>query len=150
MWTSLISRITNYEVPPILYQLFCVFFISCVVPAGHIVKISVYLYELSARSGQLVMVARITDVLNRETALASSLNPVNPWASKGEKQFKATGMTRVALPCLLSRPRPRARTSQRLLVDAVRVSIHLTPIDARQPWFASSPRRALPPCPQAP
>ena len=46
--------------------------------------------ELSARSGQLVMVARITDVLNRETALASSLNPVNPWASKGEKQFKAT------------------------------------------------------------
>lgn len=106
--------------------------------------------ELSARSGQLVMVARITDVLNRETALASSLNPVNPWASKGEKQFKATGMTRVALPCLLSRPRPRARTSQRLLVDAVRVSIHLTPLDARQPWFASSPRRTLPPCPQAP
>ena len=27
------------------------------------------------------MVARVTDVLNRESALASSLNPVNPWAS---------------------------------------------------------------------
>ena len=37
------------------------------------------------------MVARVTDVLNRESALASSLNPVNPWASKGEKQFKSTG-----------------------------------------------------------
>jgi hypothetical protein len=45
---------------------------------------------VSARS-TLIMVARITDVLNRESALASSLNPVNPWASKGEKQFKATG-----------------------------------------------------------
>ena len=35
--------------------------------------------------------AKVTDVFNRESALASSLNPVNPWASKGEKQFKATG-----------------------------------------------------------
>ena len=43
------------------------------------------------------MVARVTDVLNRESALASSLNPVNPWASKGEKQFKATGALLKAL-----------------------------------------------------
>ena len=47
--------------------------------------------ELSHRSGCLTMSCKVTDVLNRESALASSLNPVNPWASKGEKQFKASG-----------------------------------------------------------
>ena len=47
--------------------------------------------ELSARTGVLIGVCKVTDVLNRESALASSLNPVNPWATKGEKQFKATG-----------------------------------------------------------
>ena len=43
------------------------------------------------RSSSWIGMCKVTDVLNRESALASSLNPVNPWASKGEKQFKATG-----------------------------------------------------------
>ena len=45
--------------------------------------------ELSSRDGVLRMVCKVTDVEGREGALAKSLIP-NPFAGKGEKQFKET------------------------------------------------------------
>ena len=52
--------------------------------------------ELSRRDGVLRMVCKVTDVLNREGALAKSLAP-NPFAGKGESQFKETGALMKAL-----------------------------------------------------
>jgi len=46
--------------------------------------------ELSRRSGNLVMMCRVTDVAGREGALAKSMLP-NPMAAASEKQFKSTG-----------------------------------------------------------
>jgi hypothetical protein len=52
--------------------------------------------ELSHRDGVLRMVCKVTDVLNREGALAKSLVP-NPFAGAAEKQFKETGSQMKAL-----------------------------------------------------
>ena len=52
--------------------------------------------ELSRRDGVLRMVCRVTDVHNREGALAKSLVP-NPFAGAAEKQFKETEALKKAL-----------------------------------------------------
>lgn len=57
--------------------------------------------ELSRRNATLMMICRVTDVLNRETALAKSLVP-NPFAGSGEKQFKETGaLTKMLYPTVI-------------------------------------------------
>ena len=57
--------------------------------------------ELSHRDGVLRMLCRVTDVLNREAALAKSLVP-NPFAGAGEKQFKETGaLTKMLYPTVI-------------------------------------------------
>ena len=104
--------------------------------------------ELLARSGQLVMVARITDVLNRETArlVTESCQSVG---QRGEKQFKATGMTRVALPCPLADTALAAHVATPARRRGTRIH---SPNSTRRPTalVCLLSRRTLPPCPQAP